>query len=76
MDFIQPVFDRLRFMHGRIGNPGCIQVDVGDENMVDELVARTKAFIAENKDQPFFVCFAALDIHVPRIPRESAKRIQ
>lgn len=27
-DFIQPVFDRVRFMHGRIGNPGCIQVDV------------------------------------------------
>ncbi|MFD0990048.1 hypothetical protein ACFQ1R_08070 [Mariniflexile jejuense] len=31
-DFIQPVFDRVRFMHGRIGNPGSIQVDVKDEN--------------------------------------------
>lgn len=30
MDFIQPVFERVRFMHGRIGNPGCIQVGVGD----------------------------------------------
>ena len=29
-DFIAPVFERVRFMHGRIGNPGCIQVDVGD----------------------------------------------
>ncbi len=31
-DFIQPVFDRVRFIHGRIGNPGCIQVDVKDKN--------------------------------------------
>ena len=29
LDFMQPIFDRVRFMHGRIGNPGCIQVDVG-----------------------------------------------
>jgi len=28
--FIRPVLDRVRYMHGRIGNPGCIQVDVGD----------------------------------------------
>jgi len=30
-NFIQPVFDSVRFMHGRIGNPGCIQVDVKDD---------------------------------------------
>ena len=29
-DFIQPVFNRVRFLHGRIGNPGSIQVDIGD----------------------------------------------
>lgn len=29
-NFIQPVFDRVSFMHGRIGNPGSIQVDVND----------------------------------------------
>jgi hypothetical protein len=28
--FLQPVFDRTRFMHGRIGSPGCMQVDIGD----------------------------------------------
>jgi hypothetical protein len=28
--FIRPVLDRVRFLHGRIGNPGCIQVDLGD----------------------------------------------
>jgi hypothetical protein len=26
--FIQPVLERVRFLHGRIGNPGCIQVRV------------------------------------------------
>jgi hypothetical protein len=26
--FIRPVLERVRFMHGRIGNPGCIQVHV------------------------------------------------
>ncbi len=39
-----------------------------DEGMADELVARSKAFIAENKERPFFLYFAAHDIHVPRIP--------
>jgi hypothetical protein len=28
--YIQPVIERVRFLHGRIGNPGCMQVDVGD----------------------------------------------
>jgi hypothetical protein len=30
LQFIAPVVERVRFMHGRIGNPGCIQVDLGD----------------------------------------------
>jgi len=29
-DFIAPVFERVRFIHGRIGNPGSMQVDIGD----------------------------------------------
>ena len=28
--FFAPVFPHVRFMHGRIGNPGRIQVDIGD----------------------------------------------
>jgi len=28
--FAQPVFERVRFMHGRIGNPSHMQVDIGD----------------------------------------------
>ncbi len=30
MEFFQPVLCRIGFLHGRIGNPGCMQVDVGD----------------------------------------------
>ena len=30
LEFIQPVIERVRFLHGRIGNPGCMQVDIGD----------------------------------------------
>jgi len=30
LDFAQPVFDRIRFLHGRIGNAGSMQVTVGD----------------------------------------------
>ncbi len=30
LNFIRPVIERGRFVHGRIGNPGSIQVDVGD----------------------------------------------
>ena len=29
LSFIQPVIERVHFVHGRIGNPGCMQVDVG-----------------------------------------------
>jgi hypothetical protein len=27
--FIQPALERVRFLHGRIGNPGAMQVDIG-----------------------------------------------
>ena len=30
LDFLSPVFERVRFIHGRIGNPGSIQVDISD----------------------------------------------
>ncbi len=30
MDLFRPVLGRIGFMHGRIGNPGCMQVDIGD----------------------------------------------
>ena len=30
MEFFRPVLGRIGFLHGRIGNPGCMQVDIGD----------------------------------------------
>ena len=30
LEFMRPVLGRIGFLHGRIGNPGCMQVDVGD----------------------------------------------
>ncbi len=30
MESFRPVLGRIGFLHGRIGNPGCMQVDVGD----------------------------------------------
>ena len=41
-----------------------------DEDLADKWIAQTTAFITENKDKPFFLFFAAHDIHVPRIPHE------
>jgi hypothetical protein len=32
-EFIAPVFERVRFIHGRIGNGGCIQVDITRPDM-------------------------------------------
>ena len=29
--YIAPVLDRVRFIHGRIGSPGCMQVSLGDD---------------------------------------------
>jgi sugar phosphate isomerase/epimerase len=30
IEFVRPVIERMGFIHARIGNPGCIQVDIGD----------------------------------------------
>ncbi len=30
LEFIRPILDRVSFLHGRIGSPGCIQVEIGD----------------------------------------------
>jgi arylsulfatase A-like enzyme len=39
-----------------------------DETMTDVFLERTRNFISENKDQPFFLYFALHQPHVPRIP--------
>jgi hypothetical protein len=33
MERLSPIFERARFMHGRISNAGCIQAPVGDDGM-------------------------------------------
>jgi len=30
LELMRPVLGRIGFLHGRIGNPGCMQVDIGD----------------------------------------------
>ena len=32
LEYIQPVLDRVRFLHGRIGSPGCMQVAVAPDD--------------------------------------------
>lgn len=41
-----------------------------DEDLADQWVERSKEFIAQHRDQPFFLFFASHDIHVPRMPHE------
>lgn len=41
-----------------------------DEDLADEWVKQSKKWISQNKDKPFFLFFAAHDIHVPRMPHE------
>ena len=35
LELIRPALGRIGFMHGRIGNPGCMQVNIGDGNAAD-----------------------------------------
>ena len=41
-----------------------------DEDLADEWVKQSNAWIEENKDRPFFLFFSSHDIHVPRMPHE------
>jgi hypothetical protein len=59
--FIRPVVERVRFLHGRIGNPGCMQVAIA-ENDASHYVGHfrtlwTRSFAAYLRDpapqQPF-----------------------
>lgn len=41
-----------------------------DEDLGDQWVAKSVAWIEANRDHPFFLFFASHDLHVPRIPHE------
>jgi hypothetical protein len=64
--FIQPVIERVRFVHGRIGNPGCMQVAV-EPNDPAPYVAHFRgmwttsftAFLRDPAPQQPFITFAA-----------------
>ena len=64
--FIQPVVQRVRFVHGRIGSPGCMQVAVAEDDPAPYVghfrTIWTQCFAAYLRDpaprQPF-VTFAA-----------------
>jgi hypothetical protein len=42
IDRLQPVFDRVRFMHGRIGNACCMQIPIARDGAVPASVAHFK----------------------------------
>ena len=62
-DFAAPVFERVRFIHGRIGNPGSMQVDIGDgkgRTYVDhfrEMWTRSFAGFLKTAKPGDFICF-------------------
>jgi len=66
LEFIRPVLGRIAFLHGRIGNPGSMQVDVGDGSadgrpFVDHFRALwTDSFLGflRRKPLPDRFCFA------------------
>ena len=80
--FIRPVIDRVRFLHGRIGNPGCMQVSV-DANDPAPYVnhfrtmwrACFEAYLRQPVTQQPFITFAAEllapDIYYARTFRSS-----
>ena len=41
-----------------------------DEDLADKWVEQSNQWITQNQDHPFFLFFAAHDIHVPRMPHE------
>ena len=71
-NFLEPVFDRVRFIHGRIGNPGNIQVDIGDgtnQTYVDhfkEMWTRSFAGFLKSAKPGDYVVFAP-ELLFPRI---------
>jgi arylsulfatase A-like enzyme len=49
---------------------GGMQARFRDEDLADEWVKQSVAWIEEHRDRPFFLFFASHDLHVPRIPHE------
>lgn len=61
--FLEPVFDRVRYIHGRIGDPGCMQVAVTDLNATnvrhfEEMWARSFAGFLSSAAPGDYIGFA------------------
>jgi Xylose isomerase-like TIM barrel len=76
--FMQPVFERVRFIHARIASPGCIQVDIGDGSRkltyVDHFKEMwTRSFVGFLKSAApgDYICFTpellGPDVHYARV---------
>ncbi len=72
--FIAPVLERVRFLHGRIASPGCIQVDIGEGTTASHpyvehyrrlWTAAFRGFLASARAGDF-ICFAP-ELLAPRI---------
>ena len=64
--YIQPALERVRFLHGRIGNPGCMQVAVAANDAAPHVAHfRTlwtrcfEAFLRDPAPQQPFITFCA-----------------
>jgi sugar phosphate isomerase/epimerase len=66
LEFIRPVLRRIGFIHGRIGNPGCMQVNIGDGSTDEQAyVAHFRALWTEafagflaRRPESDSICFA------------------
>jgi hypothetical protein len=72
--FIAPVLERVRFLHGRIGNPGSMQVDIGDGGEAEQpfvahfrqLWTASMTRFLESAGPGDFLCFVP-ELLAPRI---------
>lgn len=48
--FMAPIFERTRFIHGRIGNPGCMQVAVGDDGWAPHQKSDARDYVSDFKE--------------------------
>jgi hypothetical protein len=50
LTFLAPILERVRFLHGRIGSPGCIQVAIGKADGRPEQAHGAVDFLADFKE--------------------------
>jgi sugar phosphate isomerase/epimerase len=71
--FIEPVLERVRFLHGRIGDPGCIQVDLGEGPVDHPYVAHFRTLWSEVFRR--FRALASTSDHILFVPELLSPRI-